>query len=158
MNKSLRQTMLRTQGGVAVEFALVLPIMIVMLAVPLFFGWIFWHYTVAQKATQDAVRFLASATAAEIKTSGPAGEAPVAAVARAMVMAEIAELRTGTDPPVVDVLCDGRTCAGAKIPGRVTVSVQMSIMDTFFSDATLKYTGGAPILLNPVASTDYVGN
>jgi Flp pilus assembly protein TadG len=156
--KLLRQAKLRTQGSVAVEFALVLPIMVVMLAAPLFFGWIFWHYTVAQKASQDAVRFLASASAAEIRTSGPGGEAPVAAVARAMVMAEIAELRTGMDPPVVDVLCDGRTCAGLKIPSRVTVSVQMSIVDTFLSVVTLKYTGGDPIVLNPVATTDYVGS
>lgn len=159
MNRSRRQVKQHMQGSVVVEFALFLPVMIIMLAVPLLFGRVFWHYTVAQKASQDAVRFLASANAAEIKTPGAGGgEAPIAAVARAIVMAEIAELNPGPYPPSVNVLCDGFICAGFRIPGKVTVSVRMPIYDEFLSGITSNFTGGDQILLEPVAMTHYVGN
>lgn len=159
MNRLLHQTKQHTQGSAAVEFAVFLPVMIVMLAVPLLFGRVFWHYTVAQKASQDAVRFLAAANAAEIKTPGAGGtEAPIAAVARAIVLAEIAQLNPGPYPPVVDVLCDGRTCAGFLIPGKVTVGVTMPILDEFLSGITSNVTGGDPIVLNLAATTSYVGN
>jgi hypothetical protein len=59
---------------------------------------------------------------------------------------------------VVDVLCDGRTCAGFQIPNKVTVGVTMPIYDEFLSGITAIYTGGDQILLNPVATTNYVGN
>lgn len=159
MNSISRRGKRRTQGNVNIELALLLPVIIIMLTAPLLFGRAFWHYSVAQKAAQDALRFLASANAAEIKTpDGGGGEAPIAAVARAIVQAEIAELNPGPYRPVVDVLCDGRTCAGFQIPIKVTVAVSMPIYDDFFSGITSTFTGGGPILLNPVATTNYVGN
>jgi Flp pilus assembly protein TadG len=159
MKKSLRQAKHRTRGSVAVEFAILLPTMIIMLAAPLLFGRVFWHYTVAQKAAQDAVRFLAAANAAEIKTPGAGGaEAPVAAVARAIVLAEIAELSPGPYTPGVDVLCDGGTCFGFLIPTRVTVRVTMPIYDEYLNGITSVFTSGDQILINPVATTNYVGN
>jgi hypothetical protein len=159
MKRSLRQSKLRGQGSVAVEFAVLLPVILILLAAPLLFGRVFWHYTVAQKAAQDAVRFLAAANAAEIKTPGAGGtEAPVAAVARAIVQAEIAELNGGRYPPGVDVLCDGGTCFGFQIPTRVAVRVTVPIYDNFFGQITSEITGGDQILLNPAATTSYVGN
>jgi Flp pilus assembly protein TadG len=159
MKRSLRRTKLRGQGGVAVEFAVLLPVILLLLAAPLFFGRIFWHYTVAQKAAQDAVRFLAAANPAEIKTPGAGGtEAPIAAVARSIVLAEIAELNPGPYQPGVDVLCDGRTCFGFQIPIKVTVGVTIPVYDEFFAGITSQFTGGDQILLIPVATTNYVGN
>jgi Flp pilus assembly protein TadG len=153
------KTTLRQRGGAAVEFAILIPYMLLLLAAPLLFGRVFWHYTVAQKAAQDAVRFLASATPAEIRTPGSGGmEAPVAAVARAIVMAEIAELNPGPYSPGVDVLCDGRTCFGFQIPVQVTVGVTVPLYDDSFGGLTADFTGGSPLLLTPVASSDYVGN
>jgi hypothetical protein len=159
MKGSLGQSTLRRQGSVAVEFAVLLPVLLLLLAAPLLFGRVFWHYTVAQKAAQDAVRFLAAANAAEIKTPGAGGtEAPVAAVARAIVQAEIAELNGGLYPPGVDVLCDGGTCFGFQIPTRVAVRVTVPIYDNYLGQFTSEITGGDQILLNPVATTSYVGN
>lgn len=159
MNKSPFQSKRRIRGSVAVEFAVLLPVMIVMLAAPLLFGRVFWHYTVAQKAAQNAVRFLAAANAAEIRTPGSGGtEAPIAAVARTIVMAELAELSPGMYSPVVDVLCDGITCSGFQIPNKVTVSIIMPIYDQVLSGITTKVIGDDQILLHPVATTNYVGN
>jgi Flp pilus assembly protein TadG len=159
MKKSLRHPNRRVRGSVAIEFALLLPVMMLLLAAPLLFGRVFWHYTVAQKAAQDAVRFLASASAAEIRTSGAGGsEAPVAAVARAIVQAEIAELNPGPTIPGVSVQCDGQLCYGGIIPTNVTVTVQIFVSDTVFSGFTDQFTGGGDIVINPVASTNYVGN
>ena len=159
MIKSRRQARQYMQGSVAVEFAFLLPVMIIMLAAPLLFGRVFWHYTVAQKAAQNAVRFLAAANPAEIRTPGAGGtEAPIAAVARAIVMAEIAELHPGPYAPVVNVLCDALICDGFQIPAKVTVSVRMPVYDEFFSGITSIFTGGDQILLKPVATTSYVGN
>lgn len=159
MKKLLRQPQLRRHGGVAVEFVILLPVMLVLLAAPLLFGRAFWHYTVAQKAAQDAVRFLAAASSAEIKTPGTGGtEAPAAAVARAIVQAEIAELNGGLYPPGVDVLCDGGTCFGFQLPTKVAVRVTIPIYDIFFDDVTADFTGGDQLLLKPVATANYVGN
>lgn len=159
MKRPLRQTKRRWRGNVAVEFAVLLPVILVLLAAPLLFGRVFWHYTVAQKAAQDAVRFLASANPAEIKTPGASGgEAPVAAVARAIVQAEIAELNGGLYAPGVDVLCDGGTCFGFQIPARVAVRVTIPIYDDYFGGITSVITGGDQILLKSVATTNYVDN
>lgn len=159
MKKSVRQARRRSRGSVAVEFAVLLPWMLILLAAPLLFGRVCWHYAVAQKAAQDAVRFLASANQAEIKTPGPGGtEAPVAAVARAIVMEEIAELNPGPFSPGVDVLCDGHTCFGFQIPVNVTVRISIPIYDELLGPLTSDFTGGEQILLNPVATTNYVGN
>lgn len=159
MKKTLRRPRSRWHGGVAVEFVVLLPVMIILLAAPLLFGRAFWHYTVAQKAAQDAVRFLAASNSAEIKTPGAGGgEAPAAAVARAIVQAEIAELNGGLYPPGVDILCDGGTCFGFQIPTNVAVRVTVPIYDIFFDDVTADFTSGDPLILKPVAATNYVGN
>jgi hypothetical protein len=149
----------RVRGAVLVEFGLLFPVLIVMMTAPLFFGRVFWHYTVAQKAAQDAVRFLAAANAAEIKTPGAGGaEAPIAAVARQIVLAEIGQLNPGPYAPGVDILCDGGTCFGYQVPTKVAVRVTMPMYDRFFGAFTVRFTGGDQILLNPVATTGYVGN
>jgi hypothetical protein len=151
---------LRYAGGTAaVELAVLLPILMLLLAAPLFFGRIFWHYTAAQKAAHDAVRFLSTASAAEMRTPGAGGtEAPIAAAAREIVRMELAELNPGPDQPFIDVQCNGIGCAGFTIPTKVTVSVRMPMYDEFFGAFTAQFTGGDQILLQAAVTMDYVGN
>lgn len=159
MKRPLRQPRLHAQGVAAVEFAILLPVILLLLAAPLFLGWIFWHYSVAEKAAQDAARILAKATAAEIRTPGAGGtEAPIAAAARAVVMAEIAELNPGPYAPGVEVMCDGGVCFGFQIPTNVTVRVTLPLYDEFLGAFTSSVTGGDQILVKAVATTTYVGN
>jgi hypothetical protein len=160
MKKSFRIGRQRAHGGVAVEFAAFLPVILLLVSGVLFFGRIFWHYTVAEKAAYDAVRFLAAAPAGEFRIQGPGGtESPVVAVARAIVLEEIAELSQGGPYlPVIDVLCDGRTCGGTSVPTRLTVLVTLSIVDPFLDGFTSQFTGGQEVLLYPVARMHYVEN
>jgi hypothetical protein len=157
MKRSQRQLRLRVHGVVVAEFALLLPVIVLFLSGVLFFGRIFWHYTVAQKAVHDAVRFLATAPAAEFKIqgTGPTLEAPVAAVARAIVAAEIAELDGGGSlQPVVAVQCDEDTCAGL-VPEHIRVRVTLFLYDPFFEAFTSQFNEGNPIVLKPTATMYY---
>lgn len=122
----------RAQRGVAaVEFAILLPLLVVLLSAPLFIGRILWHYTAAQKAAYDGARYLASVPEAEIRATGLAPSAE--SVARAIATAELSELNPGLDPPSIGVLCDAGPCNGFSVPTTVSVLVQMEMHDPFFN-------------------------
>lgn len=157
MNDKSSKAWQRARGGVAVEFAVLLPVIILFVAGVLFFGRVFWHYTVAEKAAYDAVRFLAAAPAGDFRIQGAGGtEAPIAAAARAIVLEEISELNQGGPYlPGIDIQCDGGTCFGTSVPTKVRVRVTLSIFDPFFDGVTSRFTGGAEILLYPSATMHY---
>jgi len=124
----------RQRGIAALELALVLPIFLVMLAFPLYLGRVLWHYTVIERAAQDAARYLSTIPVSEIKNTALAPA--VAAVANNIISAEIAELAPGIEPPSVNVTCDGGACVGFAVPLTVTVNIQLQMDDVFFSEAT----------------------
>jgi hypothetical protein len=159
MKKSLRQGRQHMHGGVAVEFAVLLPVILLFVSGVLFFGRVFWHYTVAEKAAYDAVRFLAAVPAGEFRIQGAGAEAPVSVAAKAIVAEELAELNQGGPyVPVVDVQCDGRSCGGTSIPTKLTVLITLNIFDPFFDGITSQFTGGTEIVLYPVATMHYAEN
>jgi Flp pilus assembly protein TadG len=153
---SIRQ---RRKGGAAVEMAIVLPLLVLFLAVPLFFGRVFWYYSVAQKAAHDAARFLSATTQTEIRGSGSGGEAPVAALARAIAVSELNGIRAGLDGWTITVLCDFNTC-GMALPETVRVSVWITVRDGIFGSITSQYYGedGYGLLLKADVTMRYVGN
>jgi len=121
-------------GGVAaVEFALALPVMLVLLAVPLYLGWYLYHQTVAQAAALNATRYLSRIPASEI--INPNRAAAVAAVAREIAGEMLAELRPGSTPPAIDVECNGSSCVGASRPATVGVTIQITVEDIFYPSA-----------------------
>jgi hypothetical protein len=155
MNRYRHLARHRATGSVAVEFAALLPVLILLTAGVLFLGRVFWHYTVAQKAAHDAVTFLASVPGGEFKIQGPNREAPVAAVARDIAFTETAESNLGEGVlPGVTVACDLGTCAGAKLPTRLLVRVELPITDPFFP----AFTGDDEIFLYAVATMNYTDN
>jgi hypothetical protein len=151
----------RTQRGVAaVEMALVLPILATLLAVPLFLGRVFWHYTAAQKAAHDAVRYLSSASAYEMTSLQLVGgrEVPVAALAREIAAIETAQLNPGRRRHAITVQCDGIDCNGISVPRIVRVHVSMQMYDVFlgsFSAGTIPALEG--ITLTADVSMRHVG-
>jgi Flp pilus assembly protein TadG len=123
----------RQRGVAAVELALLLPIMLVFLAFPLFFARYFWHYTVAQKAAQDAARYLSTISVQEMKTASLAQSA--VAIASQIATTEMAELNPGSAPPSVAFVCgaDPSTGTGARpLPATVRVHVAMDMFDNIF--------------------------
>lgn len=148
----------RARGSIAIEMALVLSMLFTLMTVPVFFARVFWYYSVAQKATHDAARFLSTATPAEMMTSGANNApAPVAALARSIVDDEIAVLKGVMSPLYIDVQCDFRTC-GASIPTTVRVSIQMRMRDDLFAPYTRAFYGQNGLLLVTDVTMRYAGN
>lgn len=165
MSTLLRPTRRDERGAVAVEFAVVLvTIILPLLFGALFYGRFFWHYTVAEKAAQNAARFLASASPTELKTPSSTGEAAIIGAAKALAQAEIAELNPSTTyPPLVYVYCDGGPClpfTTAQLPTKVSVYVTMSMDDPFFNGLSSLFAGDGgvgPIQIDATGTTYYVG-
>lgn len=124
----------RQRGIAAIELALVLPVFLILLTFPLFFGRLFWHYSVIDRAAQDAARYLSTIPLSEIRN--PSRAPALAAVARAIVDAELAELAPGPDAIGVMVGCDAVQCLGFGTPTTVNVAIQLELTDIFFSNVT----------------------
>jgi Flp pilus assembly protein TadG len=147
------------RGGVAVEAAILLPILILFLAVPLFFARVFWYYSVAQKAAHDAARFLATASQVEMMTLGANdGDAAVAVLAKAIVLAETEEIRPMLDGRTILVQCDQNVCGWA-VPQTVRVSVRLRVSDNFLGSLTDDYykVDGKGLNLTADVSMGYAG-
>jgi hypothetical protein len=162
MSALIRKPSLRRRGSVAVECAIVLPILLLLVSGLLFFARVFWCYTVAQKAAHDGARFLATTTLREIAPSSAGPVVPVAVVAQKIAMDELADLNPGGGIGV-DVLCYVGSvpywgqCFGFDVPKKVLVRVTISVTDPFFDPFTELFTDGNPIILRAVMATDYVG-
>lgn len=157
MNLRTRNPDRRPQRGVAaIELALVMPILLALFTAPLFLAVYFWHYTAAQKAAQDAARYLSTISAQEMRSGTLARAADE--IANQIIAAEIAELTLGASAPVVEVYCGRVRCTGLgarPLPETVFVSVKIDMFDTFFgSIETGRY--GFPITAE--AEINYVGN
>jgi len=124
----------RQRGIAAVELALILPVLLILLVFPLFFGRLFWHYSVMDRAAQDAARYLATIPPSEIRN--PARAPALTAVAKSIADAELAELAPGPDGIFVTIGCDAVQCVGFAVPTTVNVAIQVQLTDIFFSNMT----------------------
>lgn len=141
----------RRQRGIApVELALILPVLLILLVFPLFFGRLFWHYSVMERAAQDAARYLSAIPLNEMKNT--ARTPALAAIARSIVDAELAELAPGPDTILVTIGCDTLQCGGFAAPTTVNVGIQLQLTDIFFSNVTFM-----SIPLSANAAYPYVG-
>lgn len=156
MNTSIR-FLPRQRGAAAVECAIVLPLLVLLLSFFVFYAQVLWHYTVAQKAAYDAARYLSTVTAQEMRDDVLAPTA--AKIANDIVQAEIAELKPGRGArPQVEIQCGGVSCAGVwngHLPQTVSVTVRMAMFDDYFRVVNAgRY--GLPIVGR--AEIRYVGN
>jgi len=146
----------RNQGGAAaVELAMILPILLLFIFMPLFIGRFFWHYTAAQKAAQDAARYLSTISAQEMREEALAGQA--AEVTRQIALAEIEGLAPGRTSPEIIISCGPDPCSGLgglALPETVSVTVRMRFFDILGVVDTGRY--GVPI--NATSIVRYVGN
>jgi Flp pilus assembly protein TadG len=151
-----RSSPTRQRGAAAVELALIIPILLVLLSFPLFFARYFWHYTVAQKAAQDAARYLSTVSHVEMRVGKLAQAA--AAVASDIATAELAELNPGPNPPQVVIQCGTVPClgvGGTALPQTVRVQVSMDMFDDIFGAVD---TGQYGMRISADVVMRYVGN
>jgi Flp pilus assembly protein TadG len=151
-----RKQFSQQNGVAAVEFALLLPILVVLLAVPLFLSYVCWHYSVAQKAAHDAARYLSSAPRSEILTP-TGGEIAAAQFAKSIAEIEVAELKPGPFPILIEAQCNGLMCIGNVAPTTVRVAVRMQVVDQFFPLLTAFLGTGEGIWLTADVTMPYVG-
>lgn len=132
---------LRERGSVSVETAPILMLLVILFAITLFLGRVFWYYEISQKAAHDAVRFLSTASQVDMRTPGPgSSEAAVASLARSIIDEEISALKPFAEFLFIDVHCDFRTCGGG-VPATVRVSISMRLKDSIFGPITALFTG-----------------
>lgn len=143
----------REKGSAAVEMAIVLPILVLLLTTLVFFARVFWYYSVMQKAAQDTTRFLSTATQVEMRATG----APMAAVARSIAEAETAVLRPVADDFAIDVQCNFASC-GFAVPVTVRTVIQMRMSDKIFGPITSAFYGSDGLVLTADVTMRYAGN
>lgn len=150
-----RRSRSRQSGAAAVELALIMPILLSFLLFQIFYAMCFWHYTVAQKAVQDAARYLSTVPQSEMRTpelAEAAGE-----MAKEIAKREIAELAPGSEIRDPYTYCGDDSCGGlarGELPETVRVKLTFSVYDPFgFVDLGWM---GASITAN--YTLRYVGN
>lgn len=124
----------RQRGIAALELALLLPIMLVLLALALYLGRVVWHYSVAHKAAQSAARFLSTVPVAQMRDTARVHY--VIEFANAIVDAEMTELNPGPVTRTVTILCNGLYCSGNTTPATVRVHIELPIEDILFPNVS----------------------
>jgi hypothetical protein len=143
------------RGSVAIELGLLFPILLMFVALPVFYSRCLWHYTVAQKAAQDAVRYLASVPKSEMTSSALASAAGNRAIE--IATREIAELAPGSEIIGPISYCDTKSCGflmpAGTLPSTVSIEIWFSMSDPWF-DIVL----WDEISINAKVTLNYVGS
>lgn len=145
----------RQTGVAAVELALLLPILIAFLALGYFIASIFWHYTMAQKAAQDAARYLSTVPAAEMMT--PASAQAAGNLAQEIIRRELADVSPDSAISTLETFCDTSNCGG-KLPGTLPAIVRVHFSITMFDTSGFVDTGWYGLPITADYAMRYVGN
>jgi len=145
------------KGSVAVEMAFILPVLVMLLTLMLFFARLFWAYSATQKAAHDAARFLSTATQAEIRTGGGGfNEARYPAVARWIAQQELMDIVTWAEGITISPHCDDVQCNLTR-PSTVRVRVEVGLRNDIFPSLIALYLGNSNIVLTSKVVLPYAG-
>ena len=127
VKKSGRHVLQRTSGVIAIEFAILTIVLLLIVGGIIEFGRIFWHYNALTKATRDGARLLSVASKASISTVGVV-QAKNLVVASANAAGVIPQLTTAN----VTVAClnnayQAVACDDGTAPANVEVTVQTTL-------------------------------
>ncbi|BBI99775.1 hypothetical protein FGKAn22_14680 [Ferrigenium kumadai] len=115
------------RGAAAVEFALVLPVLLLVVGGAIEFGRAFWFYDSLAKVTRDAARYLTMVKCNAGESASDCNVRLVNVVANAKGMVTTAATAAGLsdfDDTKVEVRCDGSLCsAPAAVLGSTYVTV-----------------------------------
>lgn len=151
----------RQAGVAAVELALLLPILIAFITLGYFTVSIFWHYTMAQKAAQDAARYLSTVPVAEMMN--PTLASAAGTIARQIVQRETAEISSGATVTDILTFCDVKStgsinCGGGAATGTPPTAVQVNFTITMFDPSGFVDTGWYGLQITANHTMRYVGN
>ena len=142
-------------GSSAVEFALVLTLMISLLSVALDVGMAFWYYDALLKGTRDAARFLSAADKATIASVGvPAAKQQLVDAATAAGLPSVTA--ANVQVTCLDSALADASCADGTAPGGVRVKIAGY---TFVTGRYVPFViAGAPTVftLAPSATMRYI--
>lgn len=111
------------KGAAAIEFAIVLPVLMLILTSMIEYGRLMWHYDALAKATRDAARYLSTAPLSDLKL-GTAAATARSMVSNAAYAAGIKDLVKETD---VAITCAPTACASATSESQIsTVTARIS--------------------------------
>lgn len=145
----------REAGVAAIELALLLPVLLGFLLLPFFLSRCLWHYTVAQKAAQDAARYLSTVPRAELLSTQSAEEA--GALAIQIAQREIAELDPGSTITGPLAYCDSEIC-GTLGDGVLPRTVRVRLTFTMSDPLGLIDFGWYGLRITANHTLRYVGN
>lgn len=151
-----RRTVRRAQHGiVAIEFAVVLLLLLMLLPATLFFGRVFWQYNTLQKACHDAARYMASVPLVDMRNA--TAYAAAVATTQQMVVDALDAARVSSDRGVADVNCRPLGC-GQAIAAPTTIELTMAIVvhDDIFSSFSNDWLGSDGIGLVADITVPYV--
>lgn len=153
-------------GAIAVETAIVIPIIVLFLGFPsIYLAFYFLQYTAAQKAVHDAALYLSTAPRVEMTTAGPDGSPAALTLARRIMTKELAGVVPEGAPLEVSFSCLYRVAGNPAMKqcsviwnrdvNHTLVQVAISIGFTYINPLTGSETG---LLIAPYAPVQYMGN
>jgi len=153
-------------GSVAIEMAIVLPLLLVFLGLPsLYLAFYFRQYSAAQKAAHDAALYLSTAPRVEMTTSGPDGSIAAVTLAKKIVEKELAGIVPASIPAVPDIYCVYRVAGGAATRPCTITYTKDSAHTLFQFNVSLGFNYVDPLtdtattlLISPYVSVRYLGN
>lgn len=131
MDKGKSGSRFRQGGAVAVEFALVLPLLLLAVGGAVELGRAFWFYDALSKATRDSARYLSRVNCYSSETPSACNARleleDVIGFAKTMVTTAAAQADvTGLDATQVEVRCDASICPNSSAvlgSAHVTVAI-----------------------------------
>lgn len=138
------------RGAAAIEFAFILPLLLVIFTGTIEFGRAMWHYDALAKAARDAARYLST-----VPTANLGSEAALATsitrsiVANSATRASVAGLTPTTD---ITITCAPTACGSVLSPADVT-TVSVDINYPFVIGGWIPVFGASPTDAPSVVTT-----
>lgn len=106
------------RGAAAIEFAFLLPFLLLIFTGMIEFGRAMWYYNALDKAARDSARYLSTVQVSDLATeAASATSTSRTIVANAATRAGVAGLTPGTD---ITITCTPTACATAAVAADVT--------------------------------------
>lgn len=141
----------RQKGAAAVEFAIVISLLVLITGGIIEFGRVLWYYDALTKATRDGARFMSAVPNDTISTNITAAQNLVVNAASA---ANVSPVLTSGPSGNVDVTCEPAPCQNGVAPEYVKVAITRYSV-TFGSWFAIPLPSG-PLTLAPYTTMRYM--